>query len=1014
VTVISVVLVCAFVRSSFGLDPAKNLRQYVLHTWTSEQGLPQNSVRPMLQTRDGFLWIGTRGGLARFDGASFVLYRANASNSIPDDSITALAEDRDGNLWIGSPGGLTRYRNGVMHTYGVRDGLPENSIWRLAADVAGGIWVVTWHSDLLYFDGTKIQRFPGPFVAGPEEVNSLLEDGRGTLWFATFHGLFALRQGRGFARYTSKDGLAGDRVFALALDPHGEVWAAGDGGISRESKDRFVATVIPELTTATLLAFDPNAKDDAIWTGSTGQGLFRLTPQGAQRMGVAQGLTSDELWLLYFTRDGSLWLGAVNGLNELSDGAVTSYGVGDGMPKSTLDMQSSQDANGELWFGHDKFMVHANDGKLLPMSPLAVTSGDEATGSPTRQNPSRGLNAISIWAHSNYRGTRGLILTNRSGDTVFYDGIQSRSVSRLPWGSIGAVLVDRGGTTWTGGSQTGALAYPAHGPPQAFTTANGLDDNNVSALAEDASGGIWIGTLSGLNLYNHGALTHIVSCAHVTSVDPSVDGSVWASSQSGLIYVPPGHSKVRIFTKEDNLPTGIIEGVAEDNEGHLWLGTQQGIVRVNKVDLLSGEGASHSAPVVFGIGDGFRNAQLRPNSVFSSRQGDIWFITFEELAVINPRGIQIKPLASVIIDRVDIDDQKTAFAPVPSLTIPAGRHRLRIRYTLPEFRIPSRIHFRYRLEGWDKNWIESDTLRDADYSGIPPGHYTFRVANSDGYGQWSSVQGVLPVVVTPYFYQTGWFLFLVALLVIISIWQLHEIRVTQVSAGINGRMQERLQERTRIARELHDTLLQGMLGISMEMYAASQQSYAPGAVSSVLGHASQRLREIAEQSRKAVDNLRSPTIVPDPLESMLANAVRDMNLPGGRQVQINSVGTRLNLCPLVQSEIEQIAREAISNAVQHSAASMIRLDIMYLPAHFFLSVSDNGCGIKEETQNIGRHGHWGIAGMRERAESIGGRLRILPHVPSGTVVELYLRATVAYAEKAPKRWFLFRCGISWR
>jgi len=181
-----------------------------------------------------------------------------------------------------------------------------------------------------------------------------------------------------------------------------------------------------------------------------------------------------------------------------------------------------------------------------------------------------------------------------------------------------------------------------------------------------------------------------------------------------------------------------------------------------------------------------------------------------------------------------------------------------------------------------------------------------------------------------------------------------------------------------------------------------------------LGHASQRLREIAEQSRKAVDNLRSPTIVPDPLESMLASAVRDMNLPGGRQIQINSVGTRLNLRPLVQSEIEQIAREAISNAVQHSAASMIRLDIMYQPAHFFLSVSDNGCGINEETQNIGRHGHWGIAGMRERAESIGGRLRILPYVPSGTVVELYLRATVAYAERTPKRWPRFGQGISWR
>ena len=1012
--VVSAVLLCVFARSSFGLDPAKDLRQYVLRTWTSEQGLPQNSVRPMLQTRDGFLWIGTRGGLARFDGAAFVLYRANAFNSIPNDSVTGLAEDRDGSLWISSPGGLTRYRNGVLQNYTVHDGLPEYSIWRITADPAGGIWAVTRHNELFHFDGTTIRRFPTPFVEGPEEVNALLEGMQGTLWIATFHGLFALKPGGEIARYSKRDGLAGDRLYALALDHHGRLWAAGDGGVAHESKDHFIATKIPGLSTATLLAFDPNVKDDAIWTGSTGQGLFRLTARGVQRMRVAEGLTSDELWLLYFSRDGSLWLGAVNGLNELSDGAVTSYGVGSGMLKSTLGMQRSQDTTGDLWFGQDRFMVHANDGRLHPMNPLPVASID---GSPEKQSqraPSWSLSAVPIWFHSNYRGARGLILANRDGSTFFSDGIQSKSVPRLPWGSIGALLIDQNGTIWTGGSEIGILAYPIHGPPKAFTTANGLDDNNVSALAEDAAGDIWIGTLSGLNLYRHGVLTHVLSCDNVTSVDPSADGSVWASSESGLVYVSPAHSRVRIFTQNDGLPTNVVEGVAEDNEGHLWLGTQQGIVRVNKDDLLAQGKSVRSAPVVFGVGDGFRNAQVRTNSVFSSRQGDIWFITLEELAVINPRGTQIGPLASVIIDQVDIDDLKTAFAPVPSLTIPAGRHRLKIRYTLPEFRIPGRIHFRYRLEGWDKNWIEADSLRDADYTGIPPGHYTFRVASSDGYGQWSPVEAVMPVVVTPYFYQTGWFLFLVALLAIASIWQLHNIRVAQVSARINGRMHERLQERTRIARELHDTLLQGMLGISMEMYAASQQTDATSSISSVLGHASQRLREIAEQSRKAVDNLRSPSIAPDPLESMLAQAVRDMNLPAGRHVQINCVGTRLNLRPLVRSEIEHIAREAISNAVQHSGAELIRLDIMYQPAHFFLSVSDNGCGINEETQKVGRQGHWGIAGMRERAESIGGRLRILPHVPSGTVVELYLRASVAYSEKTPKWFFPFYRWKFWR
>jgi ligand-binding sensor domain-containing protein/signal transduction histidine kinase len=997
---VTVALISLFTQRGFSLNPAKDLRQYVLRTWTSEQGLPQNSIRPILQTRDGFLWIGTRGGLARFDGANFVLFRANPSDSIPNDSITGLAEDRDGSLWIASAGGLTRYRDGHFHNFNSRDGLAEISIWRIAADPAGGVWAVTRHGELFHFDGTTMRRYSSPLAPGPEEVNALLADGHGTLWIATFHGLFSFDPVRGFNRYTRRDGLAGDRVFALSLDRHGELWSAGDGGLTCYRDGRFVATPVPGLATATLLAFDVNVNDDAIWTGSTGQGLFRLTSKSVQRMRVTEGLTSDELWLLYFSRDGSLWLGAANGLNQLSDGAVTSYGIGEGSLKSTLGMQSSQDPSGELWFGLDDFMVHERAGKLISMAPDAPVPARDSPKEKSLQTTSHKSSAIAIWIHSNYRGSRGLALTNSHGNNVLSDGTQEHPLPPIHWGSVGTVLLDHNGMFWTAGSQIGVLAYPAHGPPESFTTKNGLDDNNVSALAEDVAGDIWVGTLSGLNRIHHGIVRHIVSCADVTSVIPSRDGGVWASSESGLIYVPPALTPVRIFTRQDNLPTSVIEGVAEDTQGYLWLGTQQGIVRVNKADLFAHSGSAQSAAVTFGIGDGFRNTQLRRNAVFSSRDGDIWFITLEELAMIDPRGFQIGPLAPVVIDRVDVDGQKPSFTPVPSLTIPAGRHRLIIRYTLPEFRIPGRIKFRYRLEGWDKNWIEAGTARAANYTGIPPGRYTFRVENSDGYEKWSPVEATLPIDVTPYFYQTIWFLSLVAVLIFICIWTLHKMRIAQVSAGINVRMQERLQERTRIARELHDTLLQGVLGISMEMYATSQQTYTEASISPMLGQASQRLREIAEQSRKAVENLRSAAIVPDPLESMLAVALRDMSLPGDIKVQISSVGTRLNLRPLVQSEIEHIAREAISNAVRHSGATTIRLDIMYQPAHFFLSVSDDGCGINQAAQNLGRHGHWGIVGMRERAESIGGRLRILPHVPHGTVVELYLRAAVAYTQQS--------------
>lgn len=997
--VISITLFCFYAVHCYALSAAKNLRQYVLRTWTAEQGLPQNTIHAVLQTRDGFLWIGTLGGLARFDGSSFVLYRAGISNSVPNDSITGLIEDRDGSLWISSAGGLTHYRDGHFHTYTSGDGLPETSIWRITADPAGGLWAVTWHSKLFHFDGASVRQYTTPIPALPEEVNALLEDSQGVVWFATFHGLFSFRRQQDFRSFTPANGLAGKRVFALALDHQGEPWCAGDGGLTHITSKRLIAVPVSGLSTATLLAFDTNRLDEAIWTGATGRGLFRMNGKRVERLQVLQGLTSDELWLLYFTRDGSLWLGAVDGLNQLGDGAVTTYETGEDLPRSTLEIQRAQGPEGELWFGSDRSLFYVNDAILVPLHPKVNVPG-ETTARPAVRETSdagRGIRSLALWVHSQNPQKQGLIVTDGRGNALLSNGTNSWPLPAIPWSSVGTVLIDRTGTIWAGGSQIGVRAYPVHGDPHNYTTATGLDDNNVSALAEDASGNLWVGTLSGLNRIHNGMVTNVISCPRITSIAPFPDGSLWVSSEAGLVYVPRSLTPVRVFTRRDGLPTSIIEGVTQDDMGYLWLGTQQGIVRLNRDDMLSQDGYARSA-VMFGRGDGFRNTQVRPNSVFRTRDGNVWFITLKELAMIEPRQTQPKPLAGIIIDDVDIDDQPSTLISGALLIVPAGRHRMRISYTLPEFRIPERLRFRYRLNGWDKSWIDAGTRREAIYTGIPPGHYAFEVDNSDGYGEWSTAKTTLSVSVTPYFYQTRWFVVLVSLLVIASLSQLHRLRVAQVSARLNAGMQERMQERARIARELHDTLLQGMLGISMQMYAASQQAFSDISVSLLLGRASQKLREIAEQGRKAVDDLRSPTLVPAPLEVVLALAFHEMNLPSYLQPQIHSAGARKNLGPLVQIEIEQIAREAVLNAVQHSGAKAIQVHIQYEPARFLISISDDGCGIDSDALKSGDRGHWGIAGMRERTKSIGGRFKIAPGIPHGTVVEVLLRGSVAYTE----------------
>ncbi len=989
---LALVLFWAVTLPCFALDPTKTLRQYVLRSWTSEQGLPQDSIRTILQTRDGFLWIGTCGGLARFDGAGFMAYKAGTPNSLPSDSVTGLAEDRDGGLWISSAGGLTRYQYGRFHTYNSRDGLPGSSIWRIAADPAGGLWAMTWRGELFHFDGKVVHRYASPIAGRVQDTNALLVDGQGTLWIATFHGLFSFDSKRGFQRFSRENGLAGDRVYALALDRKGQLWTAGDGGLTRHQANHFIPIAVPGLADATLLMLDPH-DDDTVWTGATGQGLFRINAQGVQRLRASQGLTSDELYLLYCSRDGSLWLGANDGLNQLSDGSVTSYSVGDDVARSTLGMQRSEGPNHELWFGSGSHLFHVHDRTLVP---LKLGSGTSKRNQPKASQ--HGWRAIPIWMRSTSGSSRGLALTDGLGHSVLSDGTLMRPLPQIPWDSVSSMLIDHAGTIWISGSEIGVVAYATSGSIRSYTTENGLDDNNVLTMAEDAGGNLWIGTISGLHRIHDGVVTRIFSSASITSIDPLPDGSLWVSSESGLIYVPSSLAPVQLFTQSDNLPTNVIKGVIDDDAGHLWLGTEQGIVRVDQAALLSSGNRARSTSVVFGRGDGLRNAQVRFNSMFRSRNGDIWSVTRQELAMIQPREIQTKPLAPIVIDRVAIDDHDSGAAALAPITVPAGRHRISILYTLPEFQIPGRIHFRYRLEGWDKSWIEAGTLRDATYTGIPPGHYIFRVMNSDGYGHWTSNRSSLSVSVEPFFYQTRLFLVLVALLVFTGIWQLHRLRLSQVSSSINARMQERMQERARIARELHDTLLQSIIGVSMHMYAASQEVRADAFLSSMLRQASQRLRTLAEQGRSAVDGLRSSGVPPDSLETRLTLALREMELPAGVEPEIHSAGSHIVLRPLVQLEVEQIARQAVANAVQHSGASVIRLDILYQPGHFFMSVSDDGRGFDRQTQLRGRNGHWGITGMRERAQAIGGKLNILSNAPSGTIVEVALLGPVAYVE----------------
>jgi len=975
-------------NSASALDPNKRVTQYALRNWTTEQGLPQGWISALLQTHDGFLWVGTRGGLARFDGVHFNVFHSSEADSIPNDIITSLAEDISGNLWIGTPGGLTRYREGHFVTFTQRDGLPETSIARLCPDSGGGLWIVTSYSRIVRFNGYRFEQFNSPIAGKFAEVNTILEDHGGILWMATFHGLFAFNKGVLDRRYSRADGLSDEAVYALCLDRSGTLWVAGNGGVDYLHEQRFIHRAVPGLVMASFVSVD---RQGNLWTGSTGSGLFRVNEHGASRLTAAQGLTSDEIYTILEDRDGGIWIGAVSGLNQLQDSIFTSFGIPEGLPASTRDLDAVEESDHAIWLGGGKTVIRLKGDAIQILD----------TGHRTSSFP--------YTVRSSSLSRQGLLVTSDAGRVSLMRPSSLSGLRKLTLNGAGIIFYDREGVLWAGTNENGLIRYQSNGDTQSYTIRNGLTDNNVRVINEDVHGDLWVGTVSGLVRLHNGAPAKVASCEVVTSIWADADGSVWAGSQSGLLHYHDG--SVRFFTQRDGLPTDTIEGVAEDDSSHLWLGTLQGVVRVDKQELLSIEQnkGARLSPIVFGKSDGLRDSEVRQNSVFRSQDGRIWFLTLKEIAVVDPRRIAPSPLLTAYVENPSLDDK--LLAPSVPFVVPPGRHRIEIHYTAPNLSSPGRMNFRYRLEGWDRDWVDAGMRRDVSYTGIPVGHYRFQVAVSNGWSMWNPSEATLPIVVQPYFYQTAWFLTICVVALVATVIVIHNVRVSQVAAHLNDRLHERLEERSRIARELHDTLLQGVIGMLMQLYAVETQVPASSPMKESLTRVVGRAHKLVDEGRTTLEDLRSRARHDDALEEALLSGIEDFDIPESIQVQITATGIVRTLNYVVQEDVYRIAREALINALRHAEASTIAIEVGYSESALKLRVWDNGRGMDADAREAGRSGHWGIQGMRERAEHIGGQLKLWSRPGAGTEIELRIPARLAYKStvELPK----LRAVIQW-
>ncbi len=961
--------ICFWKDRAVALDQHRALSEFSREAWLTENGLPQNTVHDIAQTLDGYIWIATDEGLARFDGLSFTVFDkqntpqlkdgdihallADGQGSLwvcttngllrlsegkflswttreglPSDDVQSIYEDREGNIWVGTPDGLTQFKEGRFSTWTTKDGLVSNDVKALFEDRESALWVGT-SDGLSRFEAGKFTNYTAPDGLASNSVAAISEDKDGRLWVGTFHGLSSLNDGR-FTTYSVKDGLPNERITALRVDREGNLWAGTAGGLSRFEDGRFTAfKAQDELSRSVILAIFED-RESSLWVGTESGGLHFLKDRKFTTYTTGDGLTNDLVKSVYEDHLGQIWIGTYGGgLNLLKDGKIArSYTTRDGLA-SNIVLALFEDRDGNLWVGTPDGLNRFKDGRFI---------------------------------------------TYTSADGLANDFIRS-------------IYADKNANLWIG--TRGGLTRLRDGVFTIYTTEDGLPDDFVGTVYEDSQGNVWIGTLRGLSKFRDGKFTTLstrdgLSSDVVISLHEDRTGSLWIGTNGGgLNRLKDG--RLTAYTTHDGLLEDVVYSIMEDGQDNLWLSGNKGIYRIAKkqLDDLADKRMSFLSPISYGTADGMTTREGSGGghpSGWESRDGRLWFSTTKGVAMIDPAKVKLNEQPpGVVIEQVRVDDELVT--PYQKLELQPGKTRFDFYYTGLSFIAPAKVKFKYKLEGFDKDWIDGGTRRVAYYTNLPPGEYRFRVMAANNDGVWNETGTAFNFYLRPHVYQTYWFYALSALVIALLTWQLYRLRVRQVKR----RFAAVLAERNRIAREIHDNLAQDILGISLQLELVSRtmpkEAEAPKAH---LDRARILVRNSINEARRYVWDLRSQALEQNDLPTALTETARRLTAETSTQAQVQVSGTFRPLPQLVESNLLRIGQEAINNAVKHARADRILVNLKFDNRHVQLSIRDNGRGFDAEQQT--KNGHFGLVGMRERADQMGGTLFIRSLLDEGTEV----------------------------
>jgi signal transduction histidine kinase/ligand-binding sensor domain-containing protein len=955
-------------RASVVADP------YLQTVWTTEDGLPQNSVTAIVQSRDGYLWLSTFGGLARFDGVRFTIFNSANTPGMKSNRITALFEDRRGILWLGTETGeLMSLQDGVGTTYPLSGALEGAIVSSITGDDAGILWLGTTKGLARFQDGTFTAYTTADGLPNNQIYTGAL-DQAGRLWMMATRELTQF-DGRRFVTYPFREGLLEGFITPRR---QGGLWVAATTGVALFLDGKFV--VYPHVTRSTQYMrtlFED--REGTVWIGYLSPPMVKRFQSGSFSS-YAMKSGEYEIRAIYEDREGNLWIGSIGGgLIRLKKRAVATYTTDNGLPSNNV-FAITDDGVGGTWIATALGLAHVRAGKTTVYTNKDGMPSSYATALLRDR-------AGSLWIGSNLGLTR-------FKDQRFINYTPAQGLSGLV---VMSLAEDRDGNVWIGTMD--GLNRLRDGAFTVYNRAAGLVSNDVRSIVQARDGALWVGTTGGLSRFNQGTFTSYttrdgMSNGYVRAIVEEPDGALWLGTYGGGLNRFK-NGRFTPVTIKDGLFDDFVSRILEDDRGNFWMLGNRGIFSVKRAELndfADGRVGSITS-IAYGIDDGMMSSEGEGNAQpagWRAADGKMWFPTIKGVAVLDPSPVNSLP-SPVVIQGVTVD--RVAQSATHRVQIHPGQQNLEIYYAGLTFSRPEQVKFKYQLVNFDRGWVDAGTRRTAYYPQLPPGSYTFRVVADNGFGVWNMTGQSLSVIVLPPFYQTWWFGTLVSLAVagmIALIWHQRVSRFQRAHAAQQAFSRQLIasqeNERKRIAAELHDSLGQRLVIIKNLALILLNGS--------ATAHAREQLDEISTEASHALGEVReiSYNLRPHQLDRLgLTKAVEALVKKAASASPITFSSEIDDIDGVFPKEAEinfyRVAQESVNNVVKHSAATDASVTVRRDDGRIALTVRDNGKGFVPETiQRDPSAGGLGLVGISERATLLGGHATIQSAPGRGTTI----------------------------